>query len=412
MKLKQIRVDGYKNLINCVVDLGDFNVVVGPNNSGKSNLLEALQILWPVCFGDEKIRKYIFEGRTPRFTSDTSICHLESSRNKPLSIGIVFEVMWNGDPWLADYEVVVQCGDSDKKGVGFVSEKLTAKNQKKPGPARTYISRRDRNLVVLGKEHRISRENSSLLAMKSLYPDFEGLDPELEVLVNCINRAAMTRVFAISPARLRDDIDQEKPIDDVRVSSFDLSFVLDRLKEEGKYYRLFKESLCDILELEDMVFDVQVKSVPGNGAKESGKRLRLFLLKRIGDVHSLIEEYSDGTLAVAAILEALFSTEARGPMLCLEELENCLHPAAVKRLLRFLQDHAERWPVLITTHSAYVLNGVNPEDINVAVVGEDGATHFEKVKNTKQLRDHLNKSLISFGDLLVTDFDGFRGDPK
>ena len=77
MKLKQIRVDGYKNLVNCEVNLGDFNVLVGPNNSGKSNLLEAVQILWPLCFSDEKLRKQIFEGLTPRLTADSSICHLK-----------------------------------------------------------------------------------------------------------------------------------------------------------------------------------------------------------------------------------------------------------------------------------------------------------------------------------------------
>lgn len=62
MKLKQIRVDGYKNLINCVVDLGDFNVLVGANNSGKSNLLEALHVLGLLSFGGPQERKLILNG--------------------------------------------------------------------------------------------------------------------------------------------------------------------------------------------------------------------------------------------------------------------------------------------------------------------------------------------------------------
>ena len=209
---------------------------------------------------------------------------------------------------------------------------------------------------------------------------------------------------------MRNDIDEEKPIEGIRVSSFDLSLVLDRIREEGKYYTLFKESLCDILELKDIFFDVKLKTSPSKsrGNKETSKRIRLFLIKRKGDDYSFIEEYSDGTLIVAAILEALFSKEERGPVLCLEELENCLHPAATEKLLRFLQDHSDKWQVLITTHSPYLLNGVKPEDVNVSVVGESGATHFEKVKNSKQLRDYLNKNLFSFGELLATDFQGFR----
>jgi len=104
----------------------------------------------------------------------------------------------------------------------------------------------------------------------------------------------------------------------------------------------------------------------------------------------------------------LFSENERGPILCLEELENCLHPAAVEKLLRFLQDHCEKWPVVITTHSPYLLNGIRPEDVKVAVVDETGATNFESVKDSSQLRNYLNKNLMSFGDLLSNDFEGFR----
>ncbi|MFH1716113.1 MAG: AAA family ATPase [Planctomycetota bacterium] len=411
MKLKQIRVDGYKNLINCVVNLGDFNVLVGPNNSGKSNLLEALQILWPMCFGDEKLRIGILNGLTPRFTGDSSICHLPHHRNKPMTVGVAFEVAVDQKLWVVDYEVKVRFYDSEKKNGTFVWEKLTAKEPSKPGPARKYIWREDKHMEIVGKEHRIARGNSSLLAISSLYPDYEGLNLELKRFVEAINWLGMTNIFAISPAALRSGIDEEKPIGDIRVSSFDLSFVLDGIKQEGKYYTLFKDSLCDILGLEAINFEVQIKQHPSKdkGSKETSKRLRYFLLKRHGDDYSLIEEYSDGTLVVAAILEALFSEKARGPILCLEELENCLHPAAVEKLLGFLQDHAGKWPVLITTHSPYVLNCVNPEDVNVAIMDETGATHFEKVRNTKQLRDYLKSGFMSFGDMLASNFKDVLG---
>ncbi len=410
MKLKQIRVDGYKNLINCVVNLGDFNVLVGPNNSGKSNLLEAIQILWPLCFGDEKLRKRILEGLTPRFVADFSMCHLEKHMNKPMAIGIAFETTVNRKLWAVDYEVRIQCDDSENGDGSFVSEMLTAKNPSKRGPAKIYISRQDRKLKIVNNSHKIAKDNSSLLAIESLYPDFEGLPAELEEFSNAINWIGMTRIFAISPTALRDGIDREQAIEGIRVSSFDLSLALDNIKEEGKYYKLFVESLCDILDLEDVRFDVRNIPVPSkkNGDKEKSKRVRLFFIKRKGDSLSFIDEYSDGTLVAVAILEALFSKEIRGPILCLEELENCLHPAAVERLLRFLQDYADRWPVLITTHSPYVLNGIRPEDVNVAVVDETGATHFEKVKNSRQLREYLNKNLMSFGELLTNDFEGFR----
>ena len=378
--------------------------------SGKSNILEALQILWPISFGDEKLRKIIFKGLTPRLMLDSSMCHLQKHLNKPMTIGIIFETTVNRKLWTVDYEVKIQCDDSKKENGGFISETLKAKVPSKTGPAITYISRQGRELEIAKKPYKIAKDNSSLLAIESIYPDFEGLPTELEIFIRAIYWVGATRVFAMSPTGLRDNIDEEKPIEDIRTSSFGLSFVLDNIKEEDKYYELFREALCDILDLEDVRFkaeDIPTLTKKAK-AKKTLKRMRFFLVKRTGSDYCLIEEYSDGTLVVAAILEALFSPNDRGPILCLEELENCLHPAAVEKLLRFLQDNADKWPVLITTHSPYVLNGVNPEDVNVAVIDKTGAAHFEKVKNNKQLRDCLNKGLMNVGDLLVKDFQGFR----
>ena len=97
MKIKQIRVDGYKNLINCEVNLGDFNVLVGPNNSGKSNLLEALQMVGGICFGSVKLRKSIFDGLTPPNRQSSWICHLKKYPRRPLTIGLNFETKINKD---------------------------------------------------------------------------------------------------------------------------------------------------------------------------------------------------------------------------------------------------------------------------------------------------------------------------
>lgn len=424
MKLKQIRVSGYKNLIDCSVDLGDFNVLVGPNNSGKSNLLEAIQMIWPICFGDENLRSELLKGMPAPSRYSSSLCHLEDHMNKPLKIGISFEVELKGRYWAVDYDVHVQCGESDIENVGFLHEQLTAKEvliPGKPGPVTTYILRENiqgkgvLKVKVNGKgvpkENPISKKIPSLQAISSLYPDFKGLPEELKFFITMIGWIGMTTIFAISPKGMREKIDKEKTIEDICTTSFDLLYVLDQIKEDGKYFEVFKESLCDILDFEKVYFETQDVPVVAKDKKPSKatKRFRMFAVKRTGSEPSFIEEYSDGTLVVIAVLEALFSESSlTGPILCLEELENCLHPEAVDKLLRFLQDNSDRWPVLITTHSPYLLNSVKPTDVNVAVVDGTGATHYEKVKNTRELREYLNKSLMSFGDLLVNNYDRFR----
>jgi len=414
MKLKQIRVDGYKNLINCEVNLGDFNVLVGPNNSGKSNFLELFRIFGGICFGNDAIREAILNGIVPKERLSVSVCHLKTHKNKPLTIGINFEILIKQKKWNVDYEIKVKCSRAKRSKKGVLGERLTAKIIGRKGPRTEYLLRNGKELIVYTRGskkslHPISANNISLQAIRSLYPDNEGLTPEFGHFYKAISQIAGMRTFAFSPQGLREKFDEEQDIKGLRISSFDLLLILDKLKEEGKYFKLFRETLCDIFDLEGVHFDVEkIKISPEKKGKEIYRRSRYLFIERRGDRWSWFQEYSDGTFVVAGILASLFSEDDRGPVLCLEELENCLHPAAIEKLLRFLQDNADKWPVLITTHSSYLLNGVNPEDVNVAVVDETGAAHFEKVKNSRQLRDYLNKGLMSFGELLVKDFEGFR----
>jgi predicted ATPase len=415
MKLKQIRVDGYKNLINCEVNLGDFNVLVGPNNSGKSNLLEALHILGLISFGGPEDKKRILRGYTLRPRVSFYSSHLVEHKDKPITIGVTFERVVNKIRWIANYEVTIRCSHSEEEKGTIVSEILTAKTYGRSGRATMYISRKEQQFSILTgsgrkKQHKITQDNSCLSTLPSLYPDHEELPQELVDFYYAIELLARTPIFAMSPSELRREMDNETPIGNFWVSGFDVGLVLDSIKEEGKYYNLFKESICDIMALESIRLHVDVKKTPSKKTEGNGteKRIRYIIIERQGDRPSVIEEYSDGTLVIVAILAALCFEKRCGPVLCLEELETCLHPAALEKLLRFLQDHSDKWPILITTHSPYILNGVNPEDVNVAVIDKTGAAHFEKVKNSPQLRDYLNKGLLSFGDLLTDDFAGFR----
>jgi hypothetical protein len=336
-----------------------------------------------------------------------------------MTIGVVFEQTVGNELWKIEYEVKVQCGHRRAENIGFVSETLTAKNPSATGPATTYIKREDKKLEILplNKDNRekypISRNNPSLQAIRSLHPDFEGLPSELKMFVEAIERISDTHIFAISPRGVRDAVNSEKPIKGLGISSFDLLPIIDEIKKQGKHYELFKEAFCDILELEEISFEVhafpiQIQSKEAE-PKEKLKQYRFFFIKRKGDVPSPIEEYSDGTFAVASILGILLSEKMKDPILLIEEPENYLHPAALAKLLRFLRSHVDKKPVLITTHSPYLLNGVNPEDVSVAVIDEAGGTHFEKIKNNKQLRDYLRSGLMSFGDLLSSNFEEVLG---
>ena len=44
MNLKQIRIQNFRNLTDVTIHLNDVNLFIGPNNSGKSNVLQAIRL--------------------------------------------------------------------------------------------------------------------------------------------------------------------------------------------------------------------------------------------------------------------------------------------------------------------------------------------------------------------------------
>jgi len=410
MKLTEIRIDGYKNLIDCRIPLGDFNVVVGPNNSGKSNLLEFFDILSGVLFADGEPKKAILRGYPSRL-SGSSIPQIAGFAERPLKLGLSFQTVVAETPWIAHYDLSLRRNFEDVEVAGFESEILLAKNSSKPGKPKTYIHREGKAVKILGKEYPISAHASSLSAIGILYPDGKGLTLEFLSVFFGMMQTALTSVYALSPDGLRNAMHGDPLKAPSRIPSFDLLEAIGEIHKDEGQYELFKETACDILGLQDFTFEVQEKPNPEGSPQDGGRSepLRFCYLKGASGTYAELDEFSDGTLVVVAILAAAYSKARNFPLLAIEELENSLHPAALQKMLRFLQTEAKDIPVLMTTHSPYLLNGVKPEDVIVAVTGDDGATQFKKPGDRKAINKLLQSGFMSFGDLLVNNFQDVMG---
>ncbi len=113
---------------------------------------------------------------------------------------------------------------------------------------------------------------------------------------------------------------------------------------------------------------------------------------------------SDGTLRACGVLVSLFQRAGRNALepwlIGIEEPEVALHPAAAAILVDSLRDAAERAQVVVTTHSADLLDEVTADEI-IAVMSHDGETRLGSVNEVGRsaLRDHL----YSAGELLRMD---------
>ena len=68
--LEEVRIQNFKSLKDCRVKLGDFQVLVGVNGSGKSSFLQALDVLGKVVAYQERFDAY-FESSFKLMTMNT-----------------------------------------------------------------------------------------------------------------------------------------------------------------------------------------------------------------------------------------------------------------------------------------------------------------------------------------------------
>lgn len=90
---------------------------------------------------------------------------------------------------------------------------------------------------------------------------------------------------------------------------------------------------------------------------------------------------SEGTILMVGLLTVLLGPN-RPKIVLIDDLEHGLHPLAQKNLvdvIRRIQAKNPELQFLATTHSPYLLNYLNPEEVRIMVTGEEGASRCGKL---------------------------------
>ncbi len=416
VSLKEIYIDGYKNITDSRIPLNDFNVLVGPNNSGKSNFFEIFAFVRALVKGSESFRRRIFKiASTPR---GFSICRVK--KDKPINISFKFEL--NTRPKrIVEYSCSLSCKLPGKMKdgsnyTGFNRESLTIKEAGKTGKAISLIDRTKTQFKCKGVKkkhtHKINKYLSSIQAVLTHYPELEGLHSDIEFALVALMHILNSQAVSLEPEEMRDSFNRDKDylFDlDYRISSFDLISVLKRIHRDVKLFKEYKDIVSQILGFDDIVFDEITQKLPREKNVKEHTEVLYYLVVKFAGAYSSFKDFSDGSFVVAGMLALLFSNERDSALFCIEEPENYLHPKAIKVLINYLLSKSKENQMIISTHSSYMLNHISPEDVIIAKMKSDGMTKFEKVENVKELKRRLRQGYISFGDLLETEFKEDEG---
>ena len=117
---------------------------------------------------------------------------------------------------------------------------------------------------------------------------------------------------------------------------------------------------------------------------------------------------SDGTLKLLAYLVLLYGPEPP-PFIGIEEPENFLHPRLLPELAEECRAATERTQLLVTTHSPFFLDALQPEEVRILWRDEQGFTRSRRAADVPHIEDFMREG-ARLGHLWMEGYFGV-GDP-
>lgn len=387
MKISNIKINGYKNLINCEYVLEDFNVLIGANNSGKSNLLEVFSFLNVILTGSEDLKERLLN--KGELDNDKILSHCKNFKDKSISLEIEFNEYICDELYKYSYFIEIMTGNNVSDN-GYVNKEIFKyKKMSSTGPMATAFER-ENTIVRKVKGPKIQKIDGSeaLVSLISKIKDIkDSFDKPIQKGIDDIFLLCKTPVLYSSPDAIRESVKkQSSVIKNGRIVSLALIEEIDKIlkSEKAQYYI---EVLEDVLNISGVMI---------NNIAPDLKSL-IFIFKNEQKID--INELSDGTLIVVNMLTYLVSNKY--PIIAIEELENSIHPKLLKKMINLIKNDFYDIQTIITTHSPILLNMVKVDEVSIITNKECGQAFIEQVKNKKELIKKLSGPFSSFSDIFL-----------
>ena len=363
--LKSIRLSGLLSFAPDApnLDLTPLNVLIGPNGCGKSNLIEAIELLHaaPTAFATAirdggGVHEWLWKGDTVR---------------RPAMI----ETVISGTQSIPDLRYRLAFSPSGHR-VEVVDEAIeeTAKTDPNAKDVRFYyrfqngrpaLNIRDTSggYTQRGLRREDLVPDESVLSQRKdadFYPEVTWLGQQFGK-IQTFREWSFGRYFA-----LRQPQPADLPTDVLLPDSRNLGLLLNELEHtnaSGEFNRLLMRFLPRYQR-----FSTRIQ----------GGTVQFYLHEAGLSAPVPATRLSDGTIRFMALLAILLSPSPP-PLLCLEEPELGLHPDAVGLLADLLVDAATRTQLIVTTHSDELISGLTDQANSVLVCEHRGGTVLERV---------------------------------
>ena len=364
------------------IKLNSLNVLIGPNASGKSNLIEAIGCLraspidlsLPIRDGGGVV-EWLWKGskQTPTAEVDATVYYPEGVMS--LRHRISFTMVGQR------FELVDEAVEDEHPDGLPLGEVHFYYRYRKGHPVISAYSER-----TGGRDHKnrsvreIRRED--LAIEESILSQRKDPDqyPEITYLGNQYSRIKLYRELGLgryAPPRRPQKADL--PVDFLLEDASNLGLVLNNLEHQGEVWSLLLEKLKQ--------FHEPFRRI---STKIEGGTVQIFLHE--DGLHQPIPatRLSDGTLRYLSLLSILCHPSPP-PLVCIEEPELGLHPDILPTVAELLMDASQRMQLVVTTQSDILVDALTETPDAILVCEKhDESTTMKRLKK-EDLSEWLKK---------------------
>ncbi len=388
MRIEKLEIEGFRSLRKVSWQPGVLNIIIGPNGSGKSNLLHLLELISVSANG--RLGKYVQDwgGMSPLLWDGVA-----------KSISVAVKTSSDKQSNLTYELELVRIGNSSAYRIGreLLADYAPMEQKQRDSPIK-YIERNDTQGTIFDEnENAIIADERSLAIEETLLSTATGpfvINKQIPPFRQQLASWAVyhdVRVDRLAPIRMPVVTRSERVVDN---DGQNLIHILHTLYSTDRQFEEDINSAMYVAYGDD--FDKLV--FPPDADQRIQLRIRWKSLKR--EVSAF--DISDGTLRLLFLLAVLANPDLPS-IVAIDEPENGLHPSMMPIIAEYAYEAATRSQVIITTHSAELLDAFTKFKPTTSVIKcVEGETVLTQV-NVEQLEYWIKNNTLGnmyrFGQL-------------
>lgn len=381
--ISRLTIQHFKALRSVTIMLGRFHVLIGPNDSGKTTILEAVAAL------ARSVDYPLNEAFVGRWEGTDLLWSGKQATTRGRKVPPDVLMLSADIDSTLQYEL--QCRFAEQTGVTWTKDTIKTNGSSLGNQAFQSSSR----------VYRVTRQG------EKEKPETQSAVARVHDLLSGVHfyRFVPSHLALPSPPDLRRRFRMAH-------SGFGLATCLDDiLGDDRERFGRLEKKFCQIFPAVSSIKLVTEKAFHSafdetpteRRASTDGKGIYVAFKNMAGPIPA--SQLSDGMLLVLAYLAVLF-LPSPPRFLLIEEPENGVHPQLLRQVLGILRELVKQHKhtqVLLTTHSPYVVDLFKPEEVTLCRKEQDGSVSVRRLSESATVREQVD--LFTLGEIWTAEGD-------